>query len=749
MRAALESLLRARKLDVTLTYVPGALGPAARAAGARRALPSSMPRWAAGSGAAICPRSRARRRAAARRRRARRWRRRRRAAKRSRWSTRATRFDPASAAARGLDLSRLLWVASQASARRAATMRSRALKAFSLILQAGGFGLVVLDLADVPAAALRRFPVASTWMRLARIVEGSDTVALLVGERAHRAQRRRRRRSRSSRRPPRWQGDANRARVFSGIDPGAARHGATARDSVVRRSDAGDSRRTRSRERRSARAVSARGFTDQEIGSAGPQRKQLAPDRLTSGSRRVCTRACAAVSCERPLTACCAIARDFSPRVMRVERAGDPARRVGARAADRRAAGDRGGAGARDRGGGPRGRARGDRADADGGAAAGDADCPIVPAMTRLTRSAGRACCGRSRRCRRRSITAIARGPTRPSNAGALRRWAIWPRCRPPSCRRGSGAAAWRCSGSRAASIRGRSCPTATRRATSAGSSSSGRSRRSSRCRSCSRGCSSRCRPRSSAPIAARPRSASICGSPTATRITRVLQLPAPMRDPRVLRTLLLLDLESHPAVRGASTSSPIELDPAPARITQFSLLERALPSPETLSTLTARLSALVGEARFGSPVLARYAPARMRSRCSGSRLSARANGADGATQVLMARSRAVPNRGCTGAAAVSVTRAGDSASASSTGGPVHRRPASHDAACRRAPIVAGRGPWRTSAAGGARRSWWQRQAMESRRVGCGADERRRLPDFSGPDDGAMVSRRDLRLAHR
>ena len=67
-----------------------------------------------------------------------------------------------------------------------------------------------------------------------------------------------------------------------------------------------------------------------------------------------------------------------------------------------------------------------------------------------------------------------------------------------------------------------------------------------------------------------------------------------------------------------------IELDPAPARITQFSLLERALPSPETLSTLTARLSALVGESRVGSAVLldthrpdafamTRYAPVRCR----------------------------------------------------------------------------------------------------------------------------------------
>ena len=84
---------------------------------------------------------------------------------------------------------------------------------------------------------------------------------------------------------------------------------------------------------------------------------------------------------------------------------------------------------------------------------------------------------------------------------------------------------------------------------------------------------------------------------------TRVLQLPAPMRDPRVLRTLLLLDLESHPP-SAAIDIVTIEVDPAPARIVQFSLLERAIPTPETLATLTARLGALVGEERCGSPVL-------------------------------------------------------------------------------------------------------------------------------------------------
>jgi protein ImuB len=84
---------------------------------------------------------------------------------------------------------------------------------------------------------------------------------------------------------------------------------------------------------------------------------------------------------------------------------------------------------------------------------------------------------------------------------------------------------------------------------------------------------------------------------------TRVLQLPAALRDPKVLRTLLLLDLESHPPSRAVDTVT-IEIDPVPGRIVQYSLLERALPSPETLATLTARLRALVGESRCGSPML-------------------------------------------------------------------------------------------------------------------------------------------------
>jgi protein ImuB len=82
----------------------------------------------------------------------------------------------------------------------------------------------------------------------------------------------------------------------------------------------------------------------------------------------------------------------------------------------------------------------------------------------------------------------------------------------------------------------------------------------------------------------------------------RSLQLPAPMRDPKVLRTLLLLDLESHPAPAGIDAVT-LAIDPTPGRIVQESLLTRALPAPELISTLVARLQALAGEGRCGSPV--------------------------------------------------------------------------------------------------------------------------------------------------
>ena len=83
----------------------------------------------------------------------------------------------------------------------------------------------------------------------------------------------------------------------------------------------------------------------------------------------------------------------------------------------------------------------------------------------------------------------------------------------------------------------------------------------------------------------------------------RSLQLPTPIRDARTLRTLALLDLESHPPP-GPVDRVAVAVDPTPARIVQFSLITRPLPSPEQISTLMARLQALMGVTRCGSPAL-------------------------------------------------------------------------------------------------------------------------------------------------
>ena len=100
------------------------------------------------------------------------------------------RFDVASAAAAGIDLDRLLWIRGSSGPPEGGPHNhlwsagpdgfiNRALKALNLVLQAGGFACVVLDLADAPPAALTRIPY-TTWLRVPRIIEGHDTACLLL-----------------------------------------------------------------------------------------------------------------------------------------------------------------------------------------------------------------------------------------------------------------------------------------------------------------------------------------------------------------------------------------------------------------------------------------------------------------------------------------------------------------------------------------------------------------------------------------
>jgi hypothetical protein len=95
-------------------------------------------------------------------------------------------LDVESAAAAGVDLARLLWIRGHVVSNPGlcGDLNQRALeqaiRAFTLVLQAGNFGLVVLDVAEAPAPALRRLPF-TTWLRLQRMVEGSQTACVLVG----------------------------------------------------------------------------------------------------------------------------------------------------------------------------------------------------------------------------------------------------------------------------------------------------------------------------------------------------------------------------------------------------------------------------------------------------------------------------------------------------------------------------------------------------------------------------------------
>ena len=94
-------------------------------------------------------------------------------------------LDVESAVAAGVDLSRLMWIRGHASASPGACRDTnqraveQALRALALVLQAGGFGLAIFEAGEAPADALRRLPF-TTWLRVQRMVEGADTACVLV-----------------------------------------------------------------------------------------------------------------------------------------------------------------------------------------------------------------------------------------------------------------------------------------------------------------------------------------------------------------------------------------------------------------------------------------------------------------------------------------------------------------------------------------------------------------------------------------
>ncbi|MGE3842136.1 MAG: hypothetical protein AB7I50_11150 [Vicinamibacterales bacterium] len=108
------------------------------------------------------------------------------------WLDPLDQFDPESAASAQFVWSSLLWVRGDARAVEQAghvssreqqrfwgCLLERSIKALALILQAEGFGVVVLDWLAVPPLFIKQLPW-TTWRRVQRLVEGRETACLVL-----------------------------------------------------------------------------------------------------------------------------------------------------------------------------------------------------------------------------------------------------------------------------------------------------------------------------------------------------------------------------------------------------------------------------------------------------------------------------------------------------------------------------------------------------------------------------------------
>jgi hypothetical protein len=80
-------------------------------------------------------------------------------------------FHPASAAATGADVQKLLWVRCHGNA-------AHAMRAADLVLHAGGFGVVVLDICEASPRVLNHIPL-SYWYRFHRAIENTSTILVV------------------------------------------------------------------------------------------------------------------------------------------------------------------------------------------------------------------------------------------------------------------------------------------------------------------------------------------------------------------------------------------------------------------------------------------------------------------------------------------------------------------------------------------------------------------------------------------
>ncbi len=88
-------------------------------------------------------------------------------------------LDPRSVADAGIEMKRLLWVRCGDQSQAAEHRLELLLRVTDLLLESGGFGMIVLDLGDLPPQTARRIPLA-TWFRFRRAVEHTPTVLLAI-----------------------------------------------------------------------------------------------------------------------------------------------------------------------------------------------------------------------------------------------------------------------------------------------------------------------------------------------------------------------------------------------------------------------------------------------------------------------------------------------------------------------------------------------------------------------------------------
>jgi recombination protein RecA len=92
-------------------------------------------------------------------------------------------FDPVTAEAAGTDSSHLLWVRCGKTRQKLRPLE-QAFKVTDMLLQSGGFGLIVVDLSDIAEKVLRNVPISS-WFRFSRVVENQQTALVFVEQQSH------------------------------------------------------------------------------------------------------------------------------------------------------------------------------------------------------------------------------------------------------------------------------------------------------------------------------------------------------------------------------------------------------------------------------------------------------------------------------------------------------------------------------------------------------------------------------------